>query len=178
MRKIIESTFVTLDGVVGDPRAWAMEYFDAAAQDGSLKQLEASDGMLMGRGTYEYFAGTMPQLSGAYADRLNAMPKYVFSSRLGRPTWQNATVIRGDVVEEARRLKEHDGRDLVIYGHGRLGQTLLDAGLLDELHVGVHPVLVGRGQLFFHDGAESRLELIGATALASGVAVLSYRPLA
>jgi dihydrofolate reductase len=176
MRKIIESTFVTLDGVVGDPRAWAMEYFDAAAQEGSLKQLEASDGMLMGRGTYEYFAGAMPHQSGPYADRLNAMPKYVFSSTLEHPAWQNATVVRGDVVEQARGLKEHDGGDLIIYGHGRLGQTLLDAGLLDELHVGVHPVLVGRGRLFLHEGVESRLELIGATALDSGVAVLSYRP--
>jgi dihydrofolate reductase len=173
MRKIIESTFVTLDGVVGDPRAWAIEYFDAAAQEGSLKQLEASDGMLMGRGTYEYFAGTMPQQSGPYAERLNAMPKYVFSSTLEQPAWQNTTVVRGDVVEEARKLKEREGRDLVIYGHGRLGQTLLDAGLLDELHLGVHPIRLGDGQLFFREGADGRLELIGATALASGVAVLS-----
>ena len=136
MRKIIESTFVTLDGVIGDPRAWAMEYFDAAAQQGSLEQLNASDGMLMGRRTYEYFADTMPQQTGAYADRLNAMPKYVFSSTIEQPTWQNATVVRGDVVTEASKLKEQDGRDLVIYGHGLLGHTTageLDRGAL-ELH--------------------------------------------
>ena len=178
MRNIIESTFVTLDGVIGDPRAWAMEYFDAAAQQGSLEQLNASDGMLMGRRTYEYFADTMPQQTGAYADRLNAIPKYVFSSTIEQPTWQNATVVRGDVVTEARKLKEQDGRDLVIYGHGLLGHTLLEAGLLDELHLGVHPVRVGHGQLFFREGAQTRLELTAATQLRSGVAVLSYRPLA
>jgi dihydrofolate reductase len=176
MRKIIESSFVSLDGVVGDPRTWAMEYFDAAAQQGALEQLLASDGMLMGRRTYEYFVDVMPNQEGAYADRMNEMPKYVFSSTLEQPRWQNTTVIRGEVVREVTQLKQQDGRDLVIYGHGQLGHTLLEHGLLDEVHLGVHPVRVGRGQLFFREGSTVRLEPIATTPLATGVVVLSYRP--
>ena len=175
MRKIIESTFVSLDGVTEDPRAWAMGYFNESAQQAALEQLQASDGMLMGRGTYEYFTAGLPTDS-PYAEAINAIRKYVFSSTLERADWNNATVIRDDPVAAVNELKQQGGRDLVLYGHGRLSQTLLEYHLLDEIRLAVHPLLLtgraaGRG-----NGQTPPSKLIAATPLASGVVALSYQP--
>jgi dihydrofolate reductase len=177
MRKIIESTLVSLDGVIGDPHLWAMERFDNDAQKEALEGLQESDAMLLGRRTYEIFAGVWPARTGAYAERLNSMPKYVFSSTLRKAEWNNSTIIQGDVVAEAARLKQQGGKALIIYGHGLLGQTLLQHHLLDEIHLSVHPVLVGRGNLLFHEGAMAKLELVSAKSRRNGVVVLSYKPM-
>src|SRR5215475_4427015 len=112
MRKIIESTLVSLDGVIGDPHLWAMERFDEDAQKEALEGLQASDAMLLGRRTYEIFAGVWPARTGAYAERLNTMRKYVFSSTLQEADWNNSTIIKGGVVAEATRLKQQDGKTL------------------------------------------------------------------
>jgi dihydrofolate reductase len=178
MRRIIESTFVSLDGVIGEPATWASEYFDQEAQAEALEQLQASDGMLMGRRTYEIFSSQWPGLSGPYAARLNEMPKYVFSSTLESADWNNTTIVHGDVVAEARKLKEEDGRDLIIYGHGQFGHTLLEHGLLDELHLAVFPLVVGKGQLLFRDSGRIPLKLVASEARPNGVVGLSYVPAA
>jgi dihydrofolate reductase len=175
MRKITESTFVSLDGVTEDPRAWAMRYFTEQAQQAALEQLQASDGMLIGRRTYEYFTAA-PPIDSPYADAINAIRKYVFSSTLERADWNNSTIIRDDPVAAVNELKHHDGRDLIMYGHGRLSQTLLEHHLLDEIRFAVHPLILtgraaGRG-----NGQTPPLKLIGATPLPSGVVVLSYQP--
>ena len=104
MRKIIECTLVSVDGVIGDPHLWAMQYFDQAAQDDALSLLSHSDAMLMGRRTYEIFSAVWPTQSGPYADRLNNIRKYVFSSTLQRAEWKNATIIGGDVAAEVAKL--------------------------------------------------------------------------
>jgi dihydrofolate reductase len=176
MRRIIESTLVSLDGVIGDPHRWAGEYFDDAARSRSLAQLLASDGMLMGRRTYEIFSAQWPRAGGAYADRINEMPKYVFSSTLERADWDNTTIVRGDVAEQVASLKRADGRDLIVYGHGRFGHTLLEHGLLDEIRLLVNPLVVGRGTLLFQSGAQRRLELVAAQTFDTGVVGLTYRP--
>jgi dihydrofolate reductase len=176
MRKIIESTLVSLDGVIGDPHLWAMNYFDNEAQEDSLELLLASDAMLMGRRTYEIFAGVWPARTGDYADRMNSIRKYVFSSTLERADWNNSTIIRGDVAAEVAKLKQQDGQDLVMYGHGPLGQTLLEHGLLDELRFCIHPLLVGRGRLLFRESEKTILKLIAKKTLGTGVVVLSYQP--
>jgi dihydrofolate reductase len=176
MRRIIESTLVSLDGVIGDPHVWVGEYFDDDARQRSLEQLLAGDGMLMGRRTYEIFSELWPRAAGAYADRINVMPKYVFSSTLERAEWRNTTIVRGDVAERAAELKQAGGRDLIVYGHGRLGHTLLQHGLLDELHFYVHPLVVGRGTLLFQAGEPRALELVATQTLDTGVVGLSYRP--
>src|SRR5215468_4146413 len=176
MRKIIESTLVSLDGVIGDPQVWAMERFDDDAQNEALEGLRASDAMLVGRRTYEIFAGVWPARTGAYADRLNSMPKYVFSSTLRKVDWNNSTIIKGNVVDEATRLKQQDGKALMLYGHGMLGQTLLQHHLLDEIHLSVHPVQVGRGKQLFREGAMAKLELNSAKPRRNGVVVLSCTP--
>lgn len=176
MRKIIESTLVSLDGVIGDPQVWANDYFDKEAQADALEQLLASDAMLMGRRTYEIFAQAWPALRSEYADRINSIRKYVFSSTLERAEWNNSTIIRGDVAAQVAKLKQQDGQDLVIYGHGPLGQTLLEHGLLDELHLAIHPLIVGGGALLFREGAKAPLKFVAAKTLRTGVVVLSYQP--
>jgi len=176
MRKIIESTLVSLDGVIGDPQAWASDYFDEEARADALERLLASDAMLMGRRTYEAFAQAWPAQTGEYADRINSMRKYVFSSTLERADWSNSTVISGDVAAEVGKLKQQNGQDLVIYGHGLLGQTLLAHGLLDELQFAIHPVVVGGGRLLFREGEKATLRLLAARTFGTGVVVLSYQP--
>ena len=176
MRKIIESTLVSLDGVFGDPHVWATEYFDQEAEEYALELLLASDAMLMGRRTYEFFAAAFPHQTGEYGRRINTMRKHVFSNTLTRTDWSNSSIVRGDVAAEAAKLKREDGRDLVIYGHGRLGQTLLERDLLDEIKLWIHPLFAGQGQLIFREGDRKRLELAGAKTLGTGVVVLTYRP--
>src|SRR6266542_1885458 len=106
MRKIIESTLVSLDGVIGDPHLWAMNYFDNEAQEDSLEMLLASDAMLMWRRTYEIFAGVWPARTGDYADRMNNVRKYVFSSTLFMADWHTSTTTRGPVAALFRSLPQ------------------------------------------------------------------------
>jgi dihydrofolate reductase len=176
MRKVIESTLLSLDGVIGEPMAWANDYFGEEAQENALEQLLASDAMLMGRRTYEIFSAQWPQATGAYADRLNGMRKYVFSSTLRQAEWQNTTIISDDPVTAVAKLKSEPGNDLVMYGHGPLGQALLEHGLLDELHFAVHPVMVGHGATLLRESQAATLQLVGTRTLGTGVTVLSYRP--
>lgn len=176
MRKITASTFVSLDGVTSDPRAWATPYFNQRAEQAVLQEVRASDGMLMGRGTYEYFADVLPAQTGPYADALNAIRKYVFSSTLQTADWNNSTIIRTDPVAAVRELKQQDGRDLFMYGHGRLSQRLLEHNLLDEIRFAVHPLLLGHGQGAGSSRPAPQLKLVAATPLPTGVVALSYQP--
>ena len=176
MRKIIESTLMSLDGVFGDPHVWATEYFDSEAERHALELLSTADAMLMGRRTYEFFAAAFPHQTGEYGDRINKIRKYVFSNTLKTADWSNSLVISGDIVTEAAKLKEQLGKDLVIYGHGLLGQTLLKHHLLDELKLWIHPCFVGRGKLLFQEGEKTKLKLIAQKTLATGVVVASYQP--
>jgi dihydrofolate reductase len=176
MRKVIESTLVSLDGVIGDPMVWANEYFDEEAVATSLAQLRVSDAMLMGRNTYEMFAAAWPASTGDYADAMNAIRKYVFSDTIADATWTNTTIVRGDVATAVRELKEQDGGDLVMYGHGPLGQALLDDGLLDELRLWIHPLFVGHGNLLSRPEATARLRLLDTEKRANGVVVVTYVP--
>jgi dihydrofolate reductase len=131
--------------------------------------------MLMGRGTYEYFADVMPKQTGPYADAINAIRKYVFSSTLERADWNNSTIVRDDVVTAVNDLKQQDGGDLMIYGYGRLSKTLLEHHLVDEIRFSIHPVLVcaveaGGG------GKKLPLELLATAPSANGVVALTYQP--
>jgi dihydrofolate reductase len=176
VRKLIESTLVSLDGVIGDPQVWAEPYFNDEAGEQALKQLLVTDAMLMGRRTYEMFAAMWPASTGAYADRMNSMRKYVFSSTLQTAEWSNSTIIKGDVPSAVGELKQQDGQDLVMYGHGPLGQTLLEHQLLNELRLWVHPLLVGRGTTLFREGANATLKLVATETLGTGVVMLTYQP--
>jgi dihydrofolate reductase len=174
MRKIIESTLVSLDGVIEDPHLWATDYFDDEAERHALELLLASDAMLMGRRTYEFFAAAFPHRKGDYGDRINSIQKYVFSSTLQKADWSNSSIVSGDVPAEAAKLKQQTGKDLVIYGHGLLGQTLLKHHLLDELKLWIHPLFVGRGKLLFREGEQGNLKLLAEKTLGTGVVVVTY----
>ncbi|MPZ83059.1 MAG: dihydrofolate reductase [Actinophytocola sp.] len=174
MRKLIVNTLVTLDGVYGDPRSWAGPYFDEEAAESSLALLRDSDAMVMGRVTYEYFAETWPADTGPYADRVNGIRKYVFSSTLTAVEWTNSTLVSDDPVGSVARLKSEGDGYLVMYGFGQLARTLLAHDLVDEVGFWVFPLLIGDGVPLFRLAPATHLRLRSAQARSSGVVSLSY----
>ena len=177
MRKIIEYTLVSVDGVfAGADISGFFDYRDDAYLRDGLGQLLACDAMLMGRNTYKRFAKTWPGSTHPWADRINAIQKYVFSSKLEIAEWNNSTIVRGDVVAEVTKLKQQEGRDLLIYGHGLLGETLLKHHLIDVLDLSIHPLVVGQGKQFFREGEHATLRLVAAKSFSKGIVKLTYEP--
>ncbi|MCP2336039.1 dihydrofolate reductase family protein [Actinomadura rupiterrae] len=174
MRSLIVSSLVSLDGVHGDPQSWIGDLFDEQAVEESLATLLDCDAMLMGRNTYDYFAPNWSTASGPYLERINEMPKYVFSSTLTRADWNNTTVVPGDPAAAVRELKEQGDGHLMIYGYGRLAQTLLEDGLVDRLNFVVNPVMAGSGTPLFRPGKRTDLRLVSATERRNGAITLSY----
>ncbi len=181
MRKIINSTYITLDGAVEDPHLWP-SLGGAGSQvsfDIQAELLGNCDAVLMGRRTYDSFAAVWPTRSGdIVSDRINAMEKYVASSTLRNPTWNNTTVIARDLVANVTRLKQQPGKDIVQYGLGQVSFTLLEHGLLDEIRMWVHPLVLGRkGPQFphFRDCLPTQLTLVDSRTLPNGIAILNYQ---
>ena len=177
MRKLIESTLVSLDGVIESPDRWSI--FDDEAAQLSMQELDKYDAFIMGRVTYEFFRANWASVTGnPYIDRINAMPKYVASRTLSEVTWNNATLLGPDIVGAIERLKAQPGKDLIKYGTSRVDDTLLRAGLVDELRVWVMPVVVGNGQRLFEDVEASslKLTLTDVRKLGNGSVVLTYIP--
>jgi dihydrofolate reductase len=185
MGKIVVTEFVSLDGVMEDPGGaegfkyggWTFEISRGEEGDRfKLDETMASDALLLGRVTYEGFAAAWPSREGEFADKFNQMPKYVVSSTLDDPEWENSTVLRGDLAEEVAQLKaKHDG-DVVVHGSAQLVQGLLERDLVDELRLMVFPVVLGAGKRLFGETSDKkRLELVDAKTVGDGVAVLTYR---
>jgi dihydrofolate reductase len=130
----------------------------------------------MGRTTYEGFSRLWPGRAHPWADRLNAMQKYVFSSTLENADWNNSTIIRGDVTTEVTRLKQQAGGNLLIWGHGLLAETLLKQRLVDVLDLSIHPLVLGHGKPFFRDGQNATLQLVAAKTFTKGIVKLTYEP--
>jgi dihydrofolate reductase len=173
MRKLVESTFMTLDGVISRPQDWSGPYWDDEHTGYAEKLLEPADALLLGRDTYEVFAASWPERDGDYADRLNAMPKHVASRTLTETTW-NASLIEGDVAEGVAALKEQDGGDILKYGTGELDKALAARQLVDEFHFWLFPVVAGQGERLF-DGLDlTTLKLVETDRFASGIVVLVY----
>jgi dihydrofolate reductase len=176
MRKLVESTLVSLDGIIGSPDRWSP--FDNEARGLALETLDRSDALLLGRVTYEFFRANWGAASGdPYIDRINAMPKYVASRSLTETNW-NATLLGPDIVGEIESLKAQPGKDIIKCGTSRLDNTLLRAHLVDELRLWIMPVVVGAGQRLFEDVDTSslKLELADVRRLADGSAILTYVP--
>jgi dihydrofolate reductase len=185
MGKIIVSENVTLDGVVQDPTGeegsahggWFLQMGDRDREAwGELELDEAlnAEALLLGRRTDEWFAARWLSRDGAWADRLNSLPKYVVSSTLQEPKWSNSTVLRGDVVKEVSQLKQQLSGDVVVYGSIQLVHALLEHDLVDELRLTIYPVVVGAGERLFT--GEKSLRLVNARTLGDGLAFLTYRP--
>ncbi|HET8892502.1 MAG TPA: dihydrofolate reductase family protein [Gaiellaceae bacterium] len=174
MRKLIEYTLITLDGVIGDPKRWSN--FDAESAALALKRLDDFDAYVMGRAGYEYvFAGLSGSEGNPYLDRLNEMPKYVASQTLAAPP-PNVTLLGPDVADAIRSLKEQPGKDLIKYGTSSLDALLLEERLLDELHLWYMPVVFGAGRRLFDGVDASALTLLMTDEhrLTNGSVVLSY----
>lgn len=181
MAMIINSTYITLDGVVEGPHLWPSlnRPGDERSVQIQTDLLLSCDALLMGRHTYDGFAPVWPTRSGdPYSDHINTMPKYVVSTTLTDPDWANTQVIDSDVVTRVRALKEEYDKDIVQYGFGSVSRLLLEHGLLDELRLWVHPLILGSGSpsdLLFGATPAVGFELTDATTLSDGIVVLSYR---
>lgn len=176
MPNLIVTEFLTLDGVMEDPTPWQQGY--SSPEIGTFKrdELFEADALLLGRVTYEEFAGYWPTATttGAFGERMNRLPKYVATTTLTDLTW-NATALKGDVVAAVRALKQREGGNLLTYGSGTFSQTLLRHGLVDELRLMVYPLVLGTGRRFFTGGCRLPLELSSAKNLGAGVMLLTYR---
>jgi dihydrofolate reductase len=168
--KLVESTFVSLDGVIGNPQDWGPPYWDDEHADYARKLLWDADALLLGRRTYEVFAQAWPARAGAndYTDRINEMPKHVASRTLGETTW-NASVLEGDTAEALAKLKERT--NLLKFGSGELDRTLLEHNLVDEFHFWVFPVVVGGGDRLLDGLDTTHLKLVDAVTFGSGIVV-------
>jgi dihydrofolate reductase len=181
MRHIVNATYMSLDGVVQHPELWTFDYRSDDAAQVSHDQLFAADALIMGRHTYDIFAGHWPAVTNpdGFADRINTIPKYVLSRTLSQPSWTNTTVLAGDnVVNSIRALKQEPGLDILQYGYGPVTRLLIEHGLLDELHIWLHPLLVGNTDPRDHIGAvgaASRWQLDDMHRHDSGLVILSYR---
>ena len=189
MAKISVTEFVSLDGVIEDPGG-AEQYKHGGwtfaidrGKDGDqfkLQETLATDGLLLGRRTYEGFAAAWPSMQGEFADKFNGMPKYVVSSTLSdeQASWTNTTVLRGGLAEEIGALRESVDGELVVHGSAQLVQGLLAHGLVDELRLMVFPVVLGSGKRLFGDGEEKLpMRLKSSQTVGAGIAVLVYEPL-
>ncbi|WP_433159669.1 dihydrofolate reductase family protein [Kribbella sp. CA-247076] len=177
MRKLIESTFVTTNGVIDSPQDWSGPYWDDEHNDYNASLLDNVEAQVLGRVTYEGFAEAWSQRAGdPVADRFNAMPKYVASRTITETTW-NAQLLEGDAAEAVKKLKQEDGGDLIKYGTGEFSKTLLEHKLVDEYHFWIFPVLASGAKLF--DGLDidiTHLELLGTTTFKSGIVVHKLGP--
>jgi dihydrofolate reductase len=188
MSKIVVSEFVSLDGVVEDPGGaekfkhggWSFKFRDDQVPKYKLDEVFASDGLLLGRVTYEGFAKAWPSRKDdvGFADKMNNMPKYVVSTTLKKLDWNNSRLIKTNIAEEVNRLKQQPGKDILVYGSGKLVNTLLQHDLVDELRLMVHPVVLGSGKLLFENNAETMkvLKLADSKIFPSGTVLLSYHP--
>jgi dihydrofolate reductase len=181
MRKIVSGLFISLDGVIEAPAEWHFPYFNDEMGEIVGSQMAQSDAMLLGRKTYEEFASYWPHQPSDVepADHMNGVAKYVVTSTLDTLEWQNSTRIDGDdLYAQLTALKEKPGGDIGITGSGALVRSLLDLGLLDELRLLVHPIVVGSGQRLFPDGKRVPLALADHRKLETGVLYLTYVPAA
>ena len=186
MGRIVVTEFVSLDGVMEDPGGaegfehggWTFEF--STGEDGDrfkFEELMASDAQLLGRVTYEGFAKAWPTMEGTgeFGEKMNEMPKFVVSTTLENPEWNNTTVLKGDLAEEVAKLKDQFAGDILVAGSARLVQSLVERELVDELRLMVFPVVLGSGKRLFGDTSDKkRLRLADSRTVGEGVAILTF----
>jgi dihydrofolate reductase len=188
MRKLVVSTFLTLDGVMQAPGGpeedptggfthggWSVKYWDDVMGQQMAEAMGKPFDLLLGRKTYEIFAAHWPHVDDPGAEELNSATKYVASRTLDKLEWQNSTLIEGDVAEEVARRKDQKGPEIQVHGSSNLIQTLLEHDLVDEFRLMVFPVVLGSGKRLFADGAVPRaLRLVDSKTSSTGVLVTTY----
>jgi dihydrofolate reductase len=184
MGRIVVTEFVSLDGVIEAPGGgedfkhggWTFE-IDRGPEGEKFKLDEtfATEALLLGRVTYEGFAAAWPKMTGEFADKFNNMPKYVVSSTLADPEWNNTTVLSGDLVEAVSKVRRESDGDVVVHGSAQLAQALIEHDLVDELRLMVFPVVLGSGKRLFGESSEKkRLRLSATETVGDGIAILTY----
>ena len=188
MSRLVVSEFMTLDGVMEAPgfeehrdgkNAWAIQAMTEEEQRFKIDELFAAGAILLGRVTYQIWAAFWPDApkDQGLADRINGLEKYVVSTTLREPTWNNSTVIRGDLATEVPKLKHRTDGDILVFGSAELVDSLLELNLVDELRIMLFPVVLGSGTRLFRDERDiSHLSLVGARTYSSGVVLLTYEP--
>ena len=185
MRRIVVTEFVSADGVMEDPGGaegfrhggWTFKFNDEEGMKYKLDETLAHDALLLGRVTYEGFAKAWPGITddAGFADKMNSMPKYVVSRTLTEATWNNSTILRGDLAEEVGALKAKDGGDILVAGSASLVRGLTELGLVDEYRLMVFPIALGEGKRLFDClGEAATLRLIDSRPLPSGTVILTY----
>jgi dihydrofolate reductase len=189
-RKLVVSEFLSLDGVMQAPGlpdedteggfehgGWQQAYFEEQFGEAVTRTIDSADSMLLGRRTYDIFAGYWPKSKEEMAKPLNSMTKYVVSRTLQSVDWQNSVLIKGDVAPEIARLKQQPGKNIVVFGSGQLVQALLRHNLIDELQLVIHPLILGNGKRLFREGLErANFTLFESRTTPKGVLLLGYRP--
>ncbi len=180
MSKIVSNFFISLDGVVESPDQWHFPYFNDEMGAAVGRTTETSKAFVMGRVLYEEWASYWPRQDDdvPFASFINNVPKYVVSNTLGKPTWNNTTVVSGDVSTQLRAIKQRTDGDIGMSGSATLARWLLANGVLDELNLMVHPIVVGHGQRLFEDTPTHRLQLVSHETFNTGVLHLTYAPAA
>jgi dihydrofolate reductase len=177
MRKLIVTEFVSLDGVVENP-SWTFKYWNDETAKFKGEETSAGEDLLLGRVTYEGFAQAWPQRGKAEGgEYFNGTRKYVVTNTLDTLEWNNSVAIRGNVVDEIRKLKAQDGPDIVVHGSIELVQALIQNGLVDTVRMLVYPVVIGTGKRFFQEGTTATLKLVETRPISSGVVGLIYEPM-
>ncbi len=185
MRKLIVSEFVTLDGVMeapggeqGHPHSgWVFDFMSPEQEKYKLDETLDAEALLLGRVTYEGFAAAWPDRPGEFADKMNAMPKYVASGTLRDLDWNNSSLIEGDVAEGVAALKQQDGGPILVAGSRTLVHTLMRNGLIDEYRLMIFPVVLGSGARLFPETPDKTvLKLADTLAFKTGVVVHTYHP--
>jgi dihydrofolate reductase len=182
MRKLIASFFISLDGVVEAPQNWHFPYFNDEMGAVVGEAIAASDAFLLGRRTYEEWSAFWPHQDPAenpMASAMNETQKFVVSTSLDKVEWQNSTLVEGDLAEAVTELKANPGKNIGMSGSATLVRSLLGHGLVDELRLLVHPLVVGSGGRLFENGTMPvSLELVDSRTFSTGVVDLTYRPVA
>ena len=180
MRKVVASLFLSLDGVMEAPEKWHFPYFNDEMGAVIGDAMSSADAFLLGRQTYQEWEAYWPGQSAdenPMAEYINGTPKYVVSTTLDEVTWQNSTLLGAELADEVSRLKQQPGKDIAISGSATLVRSLLRDGLLDELRLMIHPVVLGSGGRLFENGiGQTPLELADSQTFSTGVLNLTYRP--
>jgi dihydrofolate reductase len=177
--RLVATEYVSLDGVFEEPGQWSFPFFTDEAAQFKMRELQASDALLLGRKTYEGFAAAWPTMEGTgeFGEKMNSMTKYVVSSTLEQADWTGSVLVKGDLATEIRKLKDQPGQDLLLSGSAQLVDALSRANLIDVYRLMLHPIVLGEGARLFADGIDQTvLTLTHHETFDSGIVILEYEP--
>jgi len=177
--RLVATEYLSLDGIFEEPGRWSFPFFNEEAMQFKWSELQASDALLLGRKTYEGFAGAWPKMkdTGDFGVKMNSMPKHVVSSSLVKAEWAGSMVLKGDPAVEVDKLTKQSGQDLLLSGSAQLFHAMHRAKLIDLYRLMVHPIVIGKGARLFSDAVDERvLELVESKTFKSGIVILEYKP--